>query len=223
VQPMLRTITIAIGWTAVLSNSIYGLFAPRFLGFRQPELSATYSAAAALAIGAQMGFPRVVAAMGEHMACTLGIVAAAVGIGGQALLRTQPLHSLLYLTNRVGATVADTATAALVARSSEGRDSRARNLALLTSTRAAARIASPLLSSKLFELSCSPSGISIGTGPGGSGLGAAAVAAAAVAARLVPPGALPFVTAACFTAAVAPLPLVLFRAEQDQGEERSPR
>ena len=32
-QPMLRTVTIIIGWTAVLSNSIYGLFAPRFLGF----------------------------------------------------------------------------------------------------------------------------------------------------------------------------------------------
>ena len=29
-QPMLRTVTIIIGWTAVLSNSIYGLFAPRF-------------------------------------------------------------------------------------------------------------------------------------------------------------------------------------------------
>eukprot|EP00966_Prymnesium_polylepis_P272309 6291287-Prymnesium_polylepis.1 len=31
-QPMLRLITIIIGWTAVLSNSIYGLFAPRFMG-----------------------------------------------------------------------------------------------------------------------------------------------------------------------------------------------
>ena len=42
-QLMLRSVTVVIGWTAVLSNSIYGLFAPRFLGFRQPQLSATYS------------------------------------------------------------------------------------------------------------------------------------------------------------------------------------
>ena len=32
------TITIVIGWTAILSNSIYGLFAPRFMGFQQAEL-----------------------------------------------------------------------------------------------------------------------------------------------------------------------------------------
>ena len=37
-QPMLRTITIVIGWTAILSNSIYGLFAPRFMGFQQAQL-----------------------------------------------------------------------------------------------------------------------------------------------------------------------------------------
>lgn len=39
---MLRTITVVIGWTAILSNSIYGLFAPRFMGFQQRQLSATY-------------------------------------------------------------------------------------------------------------------------------------------------------------------------------------
>ena len=91
-QPMLRTITIIIGWTAVLSNSIYGLFAPRFLGFGQPQLSATYSAAAALMIGTQLVFPRLVAKIGEHRACTLGIMACGAGIGGQALVRVQPLH-----------------------------------------------------------------------------------------------------------------------------------
>ena len=84
--------------------------------------------------------------------------------------------------------MADTATAALVARSSVGREARARNLGLLTSTRAAARIASPLISSKMFELSCRGS---------------------------VAPGALPFVTAACCAVAVAPLPLVLRRAERE--------
>ena len=63
-QPMLRSITVIIGWTAVLSNSIYGLFAPRFLGFAQPQLSATYSMAAALSVGTQVVFPRLVARMG---------------------------------------------------------------------------------------------------------------------------------------------------------------
>ena len=56
-QPMLRTITIIIGWTAILSNSIYGLFAPRFLGFGQPQLSATYSLAAALMVATQVISP----------------------------------------------------------------------------------------------------------------------------------------------------------------------
>ena len=190
-QPMLRTITIIIGWTAVLSNSIYGLFAPRFLGFGQPQLSATYSAAAALMIGTQLVFPRLVAKIGEHRACTLGILAAGAGIGGQALLRVQPLHSLLYMTNRVGAAIADTSTAALVARSSVSRETRSHNLALLTSTRAAARIVSPLLSSRMFALSC----------------GAA-----------VAPGALPFVTAAGFAMAVTPLPMLLLRVEARAAE-----
>ena len=140
-------------------------------------------------IATQVIFPRLVARIGEHRACALGILAAGTGIGGQALLRIQPLHSLLYMTSRVGAAVADTATAALVARSSAGREERSRNLALLTSTRAAARIASPLLSSKVFELSCRGS---------------------------VAPGALPFVTAACFAFAVAPLPMVLRKAERDR-------
>ena len=188
-QPTLRLISVIIGWTAVLSNSIYGLFAPRFLGFGQPQLSATYSVAAALMITTQLGFPRLVARIGEHRACSLGILATAAGIGGQALLRVQPLHSLLYMLNRVGAAVADTATAALVARSSTGREERSRNLALLTSTRAAARIASPLISSKMLELSCRGS----------------------AARGIAPPGALPFVTAACFAMAAAPLPMLLQR------------
>ena len=190
-QPMLRTVTIVVGWTAVLSNSIYGLFAPRFMGFAQPQLSATYSAAAALMIATQAIFPALVKRIGEHRACTLGILAAGAGIGGQSLLRVQPYHSLLYMANRVGAAVSDTATATLVARSSVGREARSRNLALLTSSRAAARIASPLLSSRLFELSCR---------------GAVA--------PWVAPGALPFVSAAALAMAVAPLPMVLRGAEE---------
>ena len=196
-QPLLRTITIIIGWTAVLSNSIYGLFAPRFLGFRQPQLSATYSLAAGLMILTQLGFPRLVRRTGEHRACALGILAAGTGIGGLSVLRVQPWHSLLYMTNRIGAAVADTATAALVARSSADREERSHNLALLTSTRAAARIASPLISSEMFALSC-----------------------AGLAQGVVAPGALPFVTAACFAVAVAPVPLWLLGAERRRQQQQ---
>lgn len=191
-QPMLRTITVVIGWTAILSNSFYGLFAPRFMEFQQAQLSATYSVAAALMVATQVVFPRLVATIGVHSACTLGILSVGMGIGGMSLVRIQPLHSMLYMINRAGAAVADTATAALVASSSGSRDARSRNLALLTSTRAAARIVSPLLSSKMFELSCKRGSMA--------------------------PGALPFVTAACCAMAVAPLPTLLRKAEQKQND-----
>ena len=155
-QPMLRTITVIVGWTAILSNSIYGLFAPRFMGFGQSQLSATYSVAAILMVATQLIFPRLVTQMGgEHRACTVGILAVATGIGGQSMVRTQPFHSALYMLNRAGAAIADTSTASMVASFSRDREERSNNLALLTSTRAAARIFTPLLSTKMFEINCS--------------------------------------------------------------------
>jgi len=206
-QLMLRTITIVVGWTAILSNSIYGLFAPRFMGFGQSQLSATYSAAAVLMVATQIVFPRIVAKVGEHRACMAGILAVATGIGGQSIVRIQPLHTILYMINRAGAAVADTSTAALVASTSTNRDDRSRNLALLTSTRAAARIFTPLLSSKMFELSCQQQRRS----------------SSSILSRLlprVPAGALPFVTAACFCLAVAPIPSVLRRTEERAKTQR---
>lgn len=193
-QPMLRTITIIVGWTAILSNSIYGLFAPRAMGFQQAQLSATYSTAAILMVAMQIIFVRLVAKIGEHRACSLGILAAGLGIGGQSLIRFQPLHSMLYFMNRAGAAIADTSTAALVASSSTNREDRSRNLAFLTSTRAAARIFSPLVSGKLFELSMHSS---------------------------VAPGALPFVTAGCLCMAVAPFPSILKRAQRRRHEKQA--
>ena len=193
-QPMLRTITIIVGWTAILSNSIYGLFAPRAMGFQQAQLSATYSTAAILMVAMQIIFVRLVAKIGEHRACSLGILAAGLGIGGQSLIRFQPLHSMLYFMNRAGAAIADTSTAALVASSSASREDRSRNLALLTSTRAAARIFSPLLSGKLFELSMHSS---------------------------VAPGALPFIAAGCLCMAVAPFPSILKRAQRRQHKKEA--
>jgi MFS family permease len=184
-QLMLRTVTIIMGWTAILSNSIYGLFASRFMGFQQPQLSATYSFAAIVMVASQMGFPWLVAQLGAHNACMLGILAAGTGIGGLSLIRIQPYHTALYMVNRAGAAIADTSTVTLVSASSSTKEDRSRNLAYLTSTRAAARIVSPLLSSKLFEMS------SKGT-------------------RF--PGSLPFVTATCFALAVAPFPMLLRKA-----------
>lgn len=208
-QPILRTITIIVGWTAILSNSIYGLFAPRFMGFGQSQLSATYSVAAMLMVITQVLFPRIVAKIGgcgssggEHRACSVGILAVAAGIGGQSLIRIQPFHSILYMINRIGAAIADTSTAALVASSSTDRDNRSKNLGLLTSTRAAARIFTPLLSSKMFELSCRSSSSSSTSSSLSSLVGG------------IPSGALPFVTAACFCLCAAPLPFVLCRAER---------
>ena len=224
---MLRAITVVVGWTAVLSNSIYGLFAPRFLGFGQPQLSATYSAAAGLMIGAQLGFPSVVARVGAHRACSLGLLAAGAGIAAgrawrppaqgtaphppapasaEALSSPHKERSPLETNRHRRASAAACAAAAqpLVhgqprrRRHRRHRDghargaprapqTRGRNLALLTSTRAAARVASPLVSSKLFELSCRGS---------------------------VAPGALPFVAAAACATLVAPLPLLLLGAER---------
>lgn len=135
----------------------------------------------------QLVFPRLVSKIGEHRACTFGILAVGAGIGGLSLIRVQPLHSVFYMVNRMGAAVADTSTATLVARSSGSKEARSQNLALLTSTRAAARIMTPLLSGKMFECSC--------TG-------------------VTAPGALPFVAAACCAIAVAPLPMLLLRAEK---------
>ena len=147
-QPMLRLITVIIGSTAILSNSIYGLFAPKFLNFQQPQLSATYSTAAALMVLSQVVFPKIVSRIGEHMTCTVGILAAgagakvrggqrnesfyiltglasfATGIGGMSLIRVQPFHTVLYMLQRTGAAVADTSTAALVASSSTTRFER---------------------------------------------------------------------------------------------------
>ena len=220
-QPVLRMITIVVGWTAILSNSIYGLFAPRFMGFQQAQLSATYSFAAILMVGTQIIFPKLISIIGEHWACTAGILATGVGIGGISLIRVQPLHSVLYMLNRSGAAIADTSTAALVASYStpspppsaagednnnkNGANDRSRNLALLTSTRASARIFSPLLSSKLLELS------SHRQSPAGSG---STKGVRRFLDTIVPAGALPFVAAASFCMAVAPLPRVLRRASK---------
>ena len=53
----------------------------------------------------------------------------------------------------MGNALGDTACATLVARASDGSEARARNLGMIYSVRAGARIVTPLLSAWLFEIS----------------------------------------------------------------------
>ena len=193
-QPLLRLLALLVGWSLTLSVSTYGLFAPRILGFAQPQLSATYSAGAALTILVQLAvFPRLVARLGEHVVASSGALMIALGLTGTSLIKSPlPLHTFLYLFNRAGSGMTDTATATMVARASRTKDERSRNLGLIQSTRAGARIVTPILGGELFRRS----------------------ADAAFA-----PGALPYLANSLCVLAVAPIPLLLRRAERMQKDE----
>jgi MFS family permease len=189
-QPLLRLIAVAAGWALTLSVSTYSLFASKFLGYAQPQLSAAMSAGAATTIATQILIvPRLVKSAGEHLSCTVGLWILTMGLAGTSLLRGQPLHTIMYLLIRVGQGITDTATATLVARASTGREERARNLGMVQSTRAAARIFTPVVSGSLFSRSCLPS-------------------------YPLLPGSLPYLVNAGLAFALTPLPLVLKRMEK---------
>ena len=189
-QIMLRVIALSVGWSLTLSVSTYCLFAATFLGYAQQQLSATFSCGAALTVLTQIWlFPRLVRAAGEHVACALGLSVLSASLSGAALFKAQPLHSTLYFASRVGAGVADTSTVTLVARTSADSLARSRNLALIQSTRAGARIFTPVISGFLFER---------------SKLSAVA------------PGALPYLVVASLLATLVPVPLVLRRFEESR-------
>ena len=190
-QPVLRLVAVLIGWSLTLSVSTYGLFAPRFLGFAQPQLSASYSAGAAVTLGVQLAlFPRLVSRFGAHLVATAGLLSVSGAMASMVVCRAQPWHSALYLLNRASSGVADTSVATLVALASTPA-SRAANLALIQSSRAAARIFSPLASSTLFQRSFA----------------------------LPAPGALPYLVVAACLFAVAPLPLALRRLAANEERE----
>ena len=183
-QPMLRIIAAAAGWALTLSVSTYSLFSSKFLGYTQAELSSAMSLGAATTIATQMLIvPRLVKNAGEHLAGTLGLCILTTGLTGVSLLRVQPLHTLLYLLIRVGTGVTDTSTAALVARYSTDREERATNLGMIQSTRAAARIFTPVVSGSLFARSCLQ--------------------------QFPMPGSLPYLINASLAFVLAPLPIVL--------------
>ena len=186
-QFALRSIALVVGWSLTLSVYCYGLFAPKFLGYDQPQLSATFSAGALTTIAAQVLFPTLVRRIGPHLTSAFGLLTLSLGMASQSIVRVQPLHSLFYLVNRAGAGISDTSTATLVARTSPTADARAKNLALIQSTRAAARIFTPVVSGSLFAASCGFRQF---------------------------PGGLPFLTNAACALLAVPIPLLLRRAER---------
>lgn len=189
VQPLLRIVALAAGWSLTLTIAIYSLFASKFLGYAQPQLSSTYSVGAATVIATQVLLvPPLVGRAGEHLACALGLGLLATGLVGTSLCRA-PLvaHAGFYMLIRVAQGITDTATATLVAKASDSPENRAKNLGMIQSTRAGARIFTPLASGALFASSARRF---IGT-------------------RFA--GALPYLCNAALALALLPLPLLLRR------------
>jgi MFS family permease len=186
VQPSLRLIALLAGWALTLSASTYSMFSSKFLDYGQPQLSAAMSLGAAATILTQILIvPRLVQRVGVHLSDTVGLWAVSMGLVGTSLLRAQPLHTIFYLLIRVGTGIVDTSTATLVARYSNGRDERGRNLGMIQSTRAGARIFTPVLSASLFARSCEH--------------------------QFPMPGSLPYLVNAVLSFSLTPLPLVLKR------------
>lgn len=196
-QPLLRLIALIVGWSLTLSVSTYCLFGIRFMGFGQPQLSATFSTGAGAAVLTQLFlFPRLVNIFGEYKTCSLGLLVVGLGLGGCQLLRLQPFHTALYLLNRIGAGIADTSVATIVGLTSGGREARAQNLALIQSTRAGARIVTPVLSGGLLDLSSNRS----------QGFFAAV------------PGSLPYLIVSILLLSCVPLPLAVHRTFSSESE-----
>lgn len=194
VQPTLRLIALLAGWALTLSVSTYSMFSSKFLDYGQPELSAAMSLGAGTTILTQVLIvPRIVRRFGVHMSDTFGLGTLSVGLLGTALLRAQPLHTLFYLLIRVGTGIVDTSTATLVARYSIGREERGRNLGMIQSTRAGARIFTPVISGSLFARSCKQT--------------------------FPMAGSLPYLVNAILSIALTPLPLVLKRIRKSKDKQ----
>ncbi|CAK8992428.1 unnamed protein product [Durusdinium trenchii] len=163
--------------------STYCLFANRCLGYDQQKLSLVFSTGAATTVLTQLLlFPTLVWDLrGPQGTCFLGICCVALGLSGFSLCWLQPGHMLFYLLVRMGSGCADTSTATLVAENSKPKD-RAQNLGFITSTRAATRIVTPIVSADLFEASLN---------------------------SRAAPGALPYLLASSLAAGLSPVPLML--------------
>eukprot|EP00593_Proboscia_inermis_P014691 CAMPEP_0171325274 /NCGR_PEP_ID=MMETSP0816-20121228/116711_1 /TAXON_ID=420281 /ORGANISM="Proboscia inermis, Strain CCAP1064/1" /LENGTH=285 /DNA_ID=CAMNT_0011824419 /DNA_START=292 /DNA_END=1149 /DNA_ORIENTATION=+ len=183
-QWALRAVAVAVGWGLTLSMATYCLFGSAMVGYNQSALSINFSIAAAITVVTQLVlFPKLIAKLGEHLVCALGLTLSGSGLLAFSLLRVNPIHRIVYLLSRVGNALGDTACATLVARSSDGSEARARNLGAIYSVRAGARIVTPLLGAWMFELSRNAAG------------------------RF--PGVLPYAAASLLTAVLIPVPLAL--------------
>lgn len=110
-QPSLRLMAMTVGFGLTLSVSTYSLLGDRFFGYGQSQLSAVFSAGAAITILVQLLlFPRLVDLFGENLTASSGLLALSAGLSGLALFRAQPFHLMFYLLNRAGSAVADTST-----------------------------------------------------------------------------------------------------------------
>jgi len=187
VQPLIRWVALVASWTFTMAVGVYALFAVRFLGYTQSAINATQSACAAVAIIVQLLLlPALVRSVGEHAMSAAGLAVLGACFAASSLVRVQPWHAALFLASRVGWACTEVTAAALTARYSTA-DERARNLGDLQSTQAAARIVTPLIGGKLYELSLA------GTRMSG------------------PPGALPFLAVGLVSLLTAPAPLLLQR------------
>ena len=182
--------SVLASWALTLSVSTYSMYSSRFLGYGQSQLSAAMSAGAATTILTQIFLvPKLVQKAGVHLSDTIGLWTLSLGLAGTAMLRLQPLHTIFYLLVRVGTGLADTATATLVAQYSNGREERGQNLGMIQSTRAAARIFTPVISGTLFARSCNYQTL---------------------------PGGLPYFVNAALTFVLTPLPLILKRIDNQR-------
>lgn len=82
-QPCLRLIAGLVGWSLTLCVGTYGLFAPRILGYAQPQLSVTYSVGAAVTVLTQVAFPRIVTRLGAQFSPRLRRARRGWGWGGR--------------------------------------------------------------------------------------------------------------------------------------------
>ena len=192
VQLLLRIICLAAGWSMTLSVAIYSLYASKFLNYGQSELSFTYSLGAATVIGTQMFIvPPLAKQIGVNLSCSFGLWILSLGLLGTSIIRFPILlHGMLYMLIRVGTGITDTSTATLVAKASSTKEERANNLGMIQSTRAGARIFTPILSGSLFTKSCQQGG------------------------RLA--GSLPYLLNAVLALILSPLPLILKRIDKEE-------
>jgi len=186
-QLLCRWVALVCSFAVVAGIATYTLFANRFLGYGQREISLTQSAAAALALCVNLlVLPRLIDCVGEAVSCAIGLVLLGLCFGACSLITLQPLHFLVFLASRAGLAMADTTAAALSVRNSSP-EHRGRNIALLQSTQSGSRILSPLLAQWLYTICIDPS-MSLGLGSAGT---------------------LPFLACGALALLTAPVPLLL--------------